>query len=71
MVGADALSLSTIVKTAEPGDPSVAPPVALLSVRLTVSSGSTAVSSVIGTVKVCDAASPLAQLRVLLAAVAV
>ena len=47
-----ATSLSVMVNRAVPGLPSVAPPVGLLKVRLTVSLPSTRASLLIGMVKV-------------------
>jgi hypothetical protein len=55
---------SIMVNTAVLGEPSVAPPVGLLSVRLTVSLPSVALSVKIGTLNVLLAVSPLAQLNV-------
>ena len=61
-------SLSTIVNDADAGLPSVAPPVGLLSVKVSVSLPSTALSSRTATVNVL-LASPVAKVSVPLAAV--
>jgi hypothetical protein len=61
-------SLSTMVNTTDAGLPSVAPPVGLLNVKVTVSLPSTAVSSRTVTVNVL-LASPSAKVSVPLAAV--
>src|SRR4030067_3714222 len=57
-------SLSEMVKVVVLCEPSCAPPVGFDKVRFIVSSDSTVVSLAIDTVKVWDAASPSAQLRV-------
>ena len=59
-----AASLSVMVSTAVLGLPSVAPPVGLLRVRLTVSFASAVVSLMIGMLTVLFAVSPLAKLTV-------
>ena len=64
-----AKSSSKIVNVAAFGVPKVAPPVAALSVKITVSSISSVLSLRIGTLKVLLAASPSFQLRVLVVAV--
>ena len=68
-VGRGFASSSAIVRTAVLGLPSVAPPVGLLSVTLTVSFASTSVSFRIGMVTVLFAVSPAAKLTVWLTAV--
>src|SRR4029450_13159813 len=60
----DAESSSTIVRTAEPGVPTVAPPVGLLRARFTVSLGSATLLLMIGTLTVLFVVSPLAKLTV-------
>src|SRR5262249_8044727 len=67
--GGGSVSLSMMVSVALVGVPSVAPPVALVSVRTTVSLPSTRLSSRIGTVNVLLALSPAAQGSVSLTAV--
>ena len=62
-VGVGAASSFVIVKTAVAGAPWIAAPIALLSVRLTVSSPSKTLSSQIGTLKVL-LVSPAAKLNV-------
>ena len=61
--------MSVMVSTAVLGVPSVAPPLGLLKVRLTVSFASAVVSLMIGMLMVLFAVSPSAKLTVGLAAV--
>jgi hypothetical protein len=53
-----------MVRTAEAGEPTSAPPVGPLSARLIVSFGSSDESSVTATVNVLGAVSPFAHVRV-------